>query len=168
MRVFFVADFTPQGDLRQLAEYDYQSLELVPGAADIIARCSTELWKSPQELELPLSDDGDTCLRWRATADGAGLATVRCGAGELVSLSVLASGKDPRSDATTFGVLQQHLIQKLKETPFEPAFDLIRLPQRPLVATLTFAGGGAGADQRIRALADRAFAASYFRYLGLA
>jgi hypothetical protein len=86
----------------------------------------------------------------------------------LVSISVLASGKDLRSDATTFTALQQHLVQKLRQTPYEPAFDLVQLPQRPLVATMTFAGQGPAEEQRLAALADRSFAAAYFRYLGLA
>jgi hypothetical protein len=167
MRVFFVADLTPQGELRDLTEYDYESMESIPGAADVIARCSGELWKSPLEMEMPLSDSQETWLRWKATADSSGLATVRCEPGELVSLSVLASGKDLRSDATTFAVLQQHLVLKLKQTPFEPAFDLVQLPQRPLVATMTFTTHGPAAEQQLQALADRSFAAAYFRFLGL-
>jgi hypothetical protein len=168
MRVFYVADLNPQGELRELTEYDYESMERVPGAAEVIARCSAELWKSPQEMEVALSETRGAWLRWKATAESAGLATVRCGGGDLVSISVLASGKDLRSDATTFTALQQHLVQKLRQTPYEPAFDLVQLPQRPLVATMTFAGQGPAEEQRLAALADRSFAAAYFRYLGLA
>ena len=86
----------------------------------------------------------------------------------MVSISLLAAGRDPEADKTTLGVLQQHLVRELRQTPFEPAFDLIELKQRPLLATMTFATSGDQGEQMIEALADRSFAAAYFRYLGLA
>lgn len=168
MRSFFVADLNTQGELRQVTEYDYASLERVPGAGDLIYRCSAELWKSPQEMEIPLSDDRRTFLRWRSTAESAGIATVRRAGGDLVSLSLLAAGLDPNADATTLDVLQKHLVRELRQTPFEPAFDLVQIKQRPLIATMTFASGKKTDEQMIEALADRSFAAAYFRYLRLA
>jgi hypothetical protein len=168
-RIFFVADLSTQGELRQITEYDYAALEQIPGASDLIARCSGELWKSPEEMEVVLSDEGGTRLRWRATAASAGVATVRRAGGELVSLSLLAAGRDPEADQTTLAVAQKHLVRELRETPFEPAFDLVQIAQRPLIATITFAAAEGRSDESmIQALADRAFAAAYFRYLGLA
>ena len=117
---------------------------------------------------MPLSDAGRTLLRWRSTAASAGIATVRRVTGELVSLSLLAAGQDPAADAATFEVLQKHLVRELRETAFEPAFDLIHIKERPLIATMTFVAESKQAEQMIEALADRCFAASYFRYLGLA
>jgi len=168
MHVFFVADLNTQGELRQITEYDYATLERVPGASDLIGRCSGALWKSPDEMEVVLSDLGRTLLRWRATAPSAGIATVRRAGGELVSISLLAAGRDPEADRTTLAVLQQHLERELRQSPFEPAFDLIELKQRPLLATMTFATEHNEGEQMIEALADRSFAAAYFRYLGLA
>jgi hypothetical protein len=167
-RVFFVADLSTQGELREVTEYDYATLERIDGAVDLIAHCSAELWKSPDEIEIALGEGGHTLLRWRATASSAGIVTVRRDQGDLVSLSLLAAGRDPEADQTTFAAVQQHLVRELRQTPFEPAFDLIQLTQRPLLATLTFAAGGEHADPLVEALADRAFAAAYFRYLGLA
>jgi hypothetical protein len=168
MRVFYVADLNTRGELRQIAEYDYATLERIPGASDLIARCSGELWKSPEEMEAVLSDTGGTLLRWRATASSAGVATVRRASGALVSISLLAAGRDPEADKTTLAVLQQHLVRELLQTPFEPAFDLIQIEQRPLLATMTFADDSEKTEQMIQAIADRCFAAAYFRYLGLA
>jgi hypothetical protein len=168
MRSFFVADLNAQGELRQVTEYDYSTLEQIPGAPDLIARCSGKLWSSPDEMEVRLSDAGQTLLRWRATAPSAGVATVRRAAGDLVSISLLAAGRDPEADTTTIAVLQQHLVRELRQTPFEPAFDLVELKQRPLLATITFASANEASEQMIEALADRTFAAAYFRYLGLA
>src|ERR1700733_11335281 len=71
MNVFFVADLNTQGELRQITEYDYATLERVPGASDLMGRCSGELWKNPDQMEVHLSDAGQTLLRWRATAIGA-------------------------------------------------------------------------------------------------
>ncbi len=151
-----------------MTEYDYATLERIPRACDLIGRCSGELWKNPEQMEVALSDGGRTLLRWRATAGSAGVATVRRASGDLVSISLLAAGRDPEADKTTLGVLQQHLVRELRQTPFEPAFDLIELKQRPLLATMTFVAGSDQGEQMIEALADRSFAAAYFRYLGLA
>ncbi|HEY1921755.1 MAG TPA: hypothetical protein VGG44_03235 [Tepidisphaeraceae bacterium] len=168
MRQFFVADLNTRGELREVTEYDYATLEKIPGAADLIGRCSGALWKSPEEMELVLSDEGRTLLRWRSTAASAGIATIRRVSGDLVSVSLLAAGQDAEAEKTTIAALQQHLVRELRQTPFEPAFDLIGLKQRPLLATMTFAEGGEEDEQMIEAMADRAFAAAYFRYLGLA
>jgi hypothetical protein len=154
--------------LRQFTEYDYATLERIPGAVDLIGRCSGELWKSPDEMEVVLSDVGVTKLRWRATADSAGIATVRRSGGVLVSISLLVAGRDPEADKATLGALQKHLLNELRQTPFEPAFDLVQLKQRPLLATIEFAAPPEEGEPMIEALADRSFAAAYFRYLGLA
>jgi hypothetical protein len=168
MSEFYVADLNALGELHQLTPYDYASLELVPGALDVIARCSAELWKNPAEFEIPLMDGGQCFLRWRSTSESSGIATVRRKEGDLVSLSLLAAGRDPQAEATNFDVLQKHILRELRQTPFEPAFDLIGIKQRPLIATMTFATTGSANEQLIEALADRCFAAAYFRYLGLA
>ena len=168
MKIFFVADLNAQGELQQMTEYDYATLERIPGAIDVISRCSSELWKSPDEMEVPLSDLGRTFVRWRSTAPSAGIATVRRAGGDLVSLSLLAAGQDAAADATTLDVLQKHLVRELRQTEYEPAFDLIHIKQRPLLATMTFAATSGDSEQMIEALADRCFAAAYFRYLGLA
>ena len=42
-----------------------------------------------------------------------------------------------------------------------------RCSRRPLVATINFQSPPDGPRQAVAALADRCFAASYFRYLGL-
>ncbi len=168
MKPFYVADLTTQGELRQIAEYDYAALERIGGAIDVISRCSCELWKNPEEMEAQLSDSGQTLLRWRSTAPTAGIATVRRADQQLVSLSLLAAGHDPAADASTLQAAQTHIVRELRQTAFEPAFDLIHIKQRPLVATITFADGSADSEQMVEALADRCFAAAYFRYLGLA
>ncbi len=167
-RVFFVADLNTRGELRHVTEYDYLTLERIPGASELIGCCSGSIWKSPEEAQFILSDEHGTWLRWRSTAVGTGIATIRRPAGDLVSLSLLASGLNLEAETTTFAVFQQHLVRELRQTPFEPAFDLLQLKQRPLLATMTFTSGAATAEQMIEALADRSFAAAYFRYLQLA
>jgi hypothetical protein len=168
MRIFFVADLNTQGELRQVTEYDYATLEQIPGASDLIGRCSGELYKSSEEMEVILSDTNKTQLRWRATAASAGVATIRRASGDLVSISLLAAGRDAEAEKTTFSVLQQHLVRELRQTPFEPAFDMMQLKQRPLLATITIAKASDAANPLVEAIADRSFAAAYFRYLGLA
>ncbi|HEX4054026.1 MAG TPA: hypothetical protein VHX86_07150 [Tepidisphaeraceae bacterium] len=60
MHPFFVADLNTRGELKQVTPYDYATLERIPGASDLIGRCSGELWKSPDQMEMVLSDAGDT------------------------------------------------------------------------------------------------------------
>jgi hypothetical protein len=109
----------------------------------------------------------DTTFRWLASAQTAGIATLRT-AGHLTSLSLLASGVDPRADHLTLDAFQTHLLRELHDTGIEPSFALMDLSQRPLVATINFRSPDEQADQLVAALSDRCFAASYFRYQNLA
>jgi len=167
-RHFFVADFDVKGDLRALAEYRYEDLERIPGAGELIVRFSTALYHSPQTFELALpSAKAETTFRWLASADSAGIATLRT-AGQLTSLSLLASGLNPQSDHLTLEAFQTHLLRELHDTGVEPSFALMDLKERPVVATINFASPQEQVDQLIAALSDRCFAASYFRYQNLA
>jgi len=167
-RHFFVADFDVKGDLRALAEYRYEDLERIPGAGELIVRFSTALYRSPQTFELALpSAKAETTFRWLASADSAGIATLRT-AGQLTSLSLLASGLNPQSDHLTLEAFQTHLLRELHDTGVEPSFALMDLKERPVVATINFASPQEQVDQLIAALSDRCFAASYFRYQNLA
>src|SRR5205814_862441 len=89
----------------------------------------------------------DLTLRWKAVAPTAGIATVRfddavstsSGQAQLASVSLLASGLDPDADQITLQAFQRHLLTELRDTGYEPAFALLDLRQRPLVATVAFA-----------------------------
>lgn len=163
---FFVADLNVRGELRSIEQYEYSQLERIPGATDIIADLSGALWAAPKEFEKALPHAKGVQLRWWASAETAGIATVRCDS-QLISLSLLASGKNPEADQITFNAFQSHLLRELRDTGFEPAFGLMELTQRPIVATINFASPKDQASQLVAALADRCFGASYFRYLQL-
>jgi hypothetical protein len=164
---FWVADFNTRGELRSKMEYGYEQLERVPGASSLIAQFSSSLWRDPKEFETNLNA-GHLRLRWFASADTAGIATLRTD-GKLASLSLLASGIDAEADQLTLQAFQQHLLRELHDTGIEPAFGLLELKQRPLVATINFEQPiHTELDQLAAALADRCFAASYFRYQHLA
>ena len=167
---FTVADLSAQGELRSKTTYLYGQLEEIPAAVEMIGQFSGALWRSPEEFEVVLlssrSVSSPLTFRWCSSAATAGIATLRCD-GELTSLSLLASGLAHDADAITLKALQQHLLQELRDTPFEPAFALMDLTERPLLATIDFRSPPDPADQVTAALADRSFAASYFRYQGL-
>ena len=169
MRRFFVADLTPRGDLKATAEYQYEQLEQILGAAELIVNFATHLYRFPEEFEVPLDRHGKGRLnyRWRASGETTGITTLR-NAGELASLAILASGINPEADHLTLEAFQTHLLRELHGTPFEPAFGLREAAQRPLVAVVAFAAPPDQIDQVLVALADRCFAAAYFRYLNLA
>ena len=163
---FCVVDLTPTGEIRLRQEYEYQFLEKIPGANGLIALFSTHLWREPAQFDIALPR-GRLTLRWRACSHTAGIATLR-DAHELVSLSLLLCGQDPDADAAVKKSLQLHLVRELHDTGYEPAFDLMNVNDRPLLASIHLRPPAQPEDQQIFALADRCFAASYFRKVGLA
>src|SRR5881628_3863699 len=98
MRRFFMADVNATGELRALAEYRYEQLELIPGAADLIGTLSGAVWRSPDQFEVPLNPERPRLiLRWRASAATAGVMTI-WNANELASVSLACSGLDDDAD----------------------------------------------------------------------
>src|SRR4051812_18481356 len=168
MRRFFIADINATGELRALAEYKYEQLEQIPGASDLIGTLSGAVWRSPQEFETPLHEERPhLALRWRSTAATAGVATVWDNQ-SLASVSLACSGLDEDADRITLDAYQRHLLHELRDTGYEPAFSLVHLRERPLLATVSFATPADPTDKLLVALADRCFAAAFFRYLSLA
>ncbi len=165
---FCVADLNARGELQLKAEYHYGDLEQIPGASELIGHFSGQLWQTPDEFEGSLPIDGTTLsFRWRSASPSSGIATLRAG-GELASVSLLASGVSQSTDAVTLEIFQRHLLRELHDTGYEPAFALVELIERPLSATFNFKSPAGQVDRLVVALADRCFAASYFRFQGLA
>jgi hypothetical protein len=168
MRSFWVADLNAKGELVQSAEYDYASLEQVPGALDLIVSFATLVYREPLAFETPLPwPYRHLTWRWRASADTAGIATLR-GNDQLIAISFLVTGIREQADRLTLDSFQQHLLRELRDTGFEPAFDLTNFSQRPLVATVNLFDPRQSEDLPVVALADRCFAAAYFRSHNLA
>jgi hypothetical protein len=164
MHEFLVADLNVRGELQFRETYSYAVLERISGASDLIARCSSALWRNPELFEIPLNPTAaKLVLRWSASAATAGIATVRF-EDELMSLSLLASGLDADADTITLQAFQTHLLRELHDTGVEPAFALMDLTERPLIATINFRSPPNHTEQAVVALADRCFAAAYFRY----
>jgi hypothetical protein len=166
MAGFWIIDLTATGEIRLKQEYEYRFLEEIPGAIDLIALFSTHLWRSPDEFVASLPG-GHLVMRWRAVSETSGIATLRYRK-DLASLSILLTGAESHGGADTLVPVQNQLVRELHDTGFEPAFDLIHIAERPLSATLNIRAPDERADQLIFALADRCFAASYFRKMGLA
>lgn len=168
MRRYYVADLNVRGEVRAIEEYRYEQLEQVPGAAELIVHFATVLYREPEGFETPLPHGRKhMSYRWTATAPTAGISTLRSGE-TLGSMGLLASGLNPDSDRLTFGAFQRHLLRELPQEGVEPAFDLMRLAERPVVAVVNFLNPPDKLDQLVLALADRCFAAAYFRYQNLA
>jgi hypothetical protein len=163
----WVADLNSQGELATQAVYTYALLEPLPGAADMIAQFSGCIWRDPEGFETIAPPAPRISLRWRASAKTAGIATLRC-RDDLASISLLCTGIEPQADQLTLQAFQRRLLQQLRDTGVEPAFALLELPQRPLVATVNFHSPEDERERLVVALADRCFAASYFRYHSLA
>jgi hypothetical protein len=166
MASFWVVDLSATGELRLKQEYEYQLLEKLPGAIDLITLFSMHVWRSPDEFHVSLPG-GHLTVRWRSCSQTSGFATLR-DREDLVSLSVFLCGREAEAGAATLKPLQLHLVRELHDTGFEPAFDLMHIAERPLMASINFRSPQAPADQLTSALADRCFAASYFRKMGLA
>jgi hypothetical protein len=162
---FYVVDLTGTGEVRLRQPYDYNGLLRIPGASELIGMFSAWIWRSPESFDVAVPG-GALGFRWRACSESSGLATLR-EKDRLISLSLLLSGQEADADAATLKTLQIHIVRELHDTGFEPAFDLLQLHERPLVASMNFAVPTSPADQQSFALCDRCFAASYFRKLGL-
>lgn len=165
-RLFWVADLEAQGDLRSCEPYEYGLLERIPGAIEVISTFSSHLYRSPDHFEVSLgSHDLGLKFRFTAPAPSVGLGVLRhMPSGDLISVSALASGLDPQSDAIIFDVLQKHLMRELRGTPHEPGLDLLQLKQRPIVTIFGFGSPRNEAAQHLAALADRCLSAAFFRY----
>jgi hypothetical protein len=165
---FFVGDFNALGELRSKTPYAYQDLQRLPGAEELITHFSTHFWRSPEEFETHVPGGGGALLlRWRASAPTAGIATLRFHA-DLSALSLLATGLDADADRLTLEAFQRHQLRELHDSGIEPAFHLMDITDRPLIATINFLDPADSALHFTAALVDRCFAASYFRYQQLA
>lgn len=168
MKGFCVADLDARGELLAQEHYDYATLERVSGCSELIGHLSGQLYRSPTEFETSLPDTGGALiLRWYGVSETAGIASVRH-EDELAALSLLASGLDPRADELTLEAFQRRLVYLLHDTGYEPCFDLLGIAERPLVATVNFTSGRDDVLRLVLALADRCFAAAFFRYHHLA
>jgi hypothetical protein len=167
MKTFHVADLNARGELLSQQAYRYDQLEQLPGAGELITTLATLLWRTPEEFETTLPTSRGVQVRWRSSSTTSGILTLRC-AGELASLSLLASGLSDDADRLTLEAFQRHLLRELHGTPTEPAFALMDLRPRPLIATINFGSPPDELDRLIIALADRCFAAAYFRTKDLA
>lgn len=166
---FFVADILPTGDVRSCEPYTYSLLEQIPGATDLIAVLASNLYRTPDSFEVELGAPHELVLRCSSIAPTSAIATLRRRSDRAtVSLSLLVTGQDPTADRITIETLQKHLIKELRNTPHEPSFDLLSLPNRPLVATINLADPQTPTSRRLAALTDRCLAAAFFRYHHLA
>ncbi|HWE03697.1 MAG TPA: hypothetical protein VG326_14930 [Tepidisphaeraceae bacterium] len=166
--IFSVADFNSRGELRTKSQYTYADLQRIPGADELITHFSANLWRSPEEFETHVPGAaGALMLRWRASAPTAGVLTLRFQR-ELSSLSLLVTGLNPDADRLTLDAFQRHQLRELHDSGVEPAFHLMEVADRPLIATINFLDPGDSAVHYTAALFDRCFAASYFRYQQLA
>ena len=167
LKRFFVADLNTRGELQRSAYYGYDQLEQIPGASELIVPMATAVWRDPEAFDLSLGPaEMALSFRWRASAATAGIGTLRS-AGELTSVCLIASGLDAEADAITLRAFQDRLLTGLRDTGYEPAFALVELRERPLVATIEFQSPGQHDAQYLAALSDRCFAAAYFRRLSL-
>lgn len=160
-------DLTATCDIRHVTRYRYDLLERLDHAANLIARLAGAVWRTPDEFEIDLDHGTHLALRWRATSDSCGLATVFDRSGNL-SVSLLCAGINAEADQATLQAFQTHVVRELHDTPHEPSFAVLQITDRPLLATLGLFAPQDSAAHPLFALADRCFAAAYFRKLGLA
>lgn len=164
MNHFCVADLNVHGELRTRQAYAYASLERLPGCRDLIADLASLLYRLPGGFDAPLANTDDLLtLRFAAIAPTAGIATLRT-AGRVTSVSLVLTGLDAEADTITRSAYQRHLVRLHRDSGYEPAFDLLDLDDRPLVATLDFPAAETQPFAPAAAIADRCFAAAYFRY----
>lgn len=157
---FHVADISAAGELLCAEDYSYDSVERLPGGADLIAFFAGWLWREPQEFVAPLPGSLMR-MRWRQTGGCSGIATLRTKDGTLLQLSLLLGGE--ADDAVHLDIVQRHLLSELHDTGIEPAFDLTSQTTRPLLVSLCLQAPAETSEKWLFALADRCLAAAFFR-----
>ncbi len=157
---FHVADFTAAGELICSERYTYAALEGIPGAGELLGLFAGCLWHSPASFEARLPDCG-LVARWRQTGGKSGIATFYGPRGNVLQMSVILGGEE--MDGAQLEIVQDHLVASLRETGFEPAFDLLRRPERPLLASIALEAPSEPAARWAFGIADRCLAAAVFR-----
>jgi hypothetical protein len=153
--------------LQLRADYRYEELEQIPGAAELIGHLSGCIWRSPSDFATHLPEHAPTLdFRWRGASTSAGIATLR-GHDRLIWVSLLVSGLQREDELLVLGTFQKGLLQELHDSGIEPGFGLCDLSTRPLMASFNVTSPPSPVEQATAALADRCFAAAYFRYLQL-
>ena len=146
---FIVADLNVRGELQLKASYEYEQLEQVPGAADLIAHPSSE--KSGKALRNGGSPDcglaKPTCIcagdppppppAWRR------LQRRRPGFAEAGRLRDRRRGGSDHPGRRSSGIF----CASCATPAMKPAFGLMDLKERPLVATINFRSPSDPTDQ---------------------
>jgi hypothetical protein len=120
-------------------------------------------WRRP----LPHDEFVHVELHWTSESDGAGLASFYA-RGQIVTTSALASGRDREADRAALKALQQCVLQVMRPAGIEPVFDLMALPERPLLATVPWPAPPSPAlreDLIVIADMETCLAAAYFEGL---
>ena len=191
MRSFWVADLTTSGEMLLKERYEYVLLERLPGAPELIGDLAGHLYRSPEGFELDLADR-TVRFRWVACSPTCGIISFRLRdrnragdaspradepltagepdrpGGPLAAFGVLLSGLDFEDDTVVCRAVQNRLVEELRDTGLEAGFDLIGLKERPLLASFNAAVQVKPQQRVALAMADRCFAAAYFRRLALA
>lgn len=163
---FVVADLTPTCEVRSSTSYRYDLLQQIEQAPELIADLAAAIWRSPEAFDMKVGPGGRLHLRWRALAESSGIATLSDPT-SCLSVSLVCGGLNIEAEQIALSAFHSHILRKLHDTQYEASFAVLQIKQRPLLATLGLAAPKEASDHTIFALADRCFAAAYFRRLGL-
>jgi hypothetical protein len=112
----------------------HDTAALVSGAVEFFR---SFLDRSGPNFREPLPDRGLAHIELQWTREGTAAVASFWSHGAPVTTSALAPGLDIRDDETVLRAVQELLVLRFHgDSPSEPGFDLLRITQRPLLATM--------------------------------
>jgi hypothetical protein len=127
-------DITIQLDGRQRSQRQHESTALVRGAVEVF-RYMLETGTANFRRPMAHKDFTRIQLQWTQETWSAAVATFWVGQIPLTT-SALASGRDAAADQEVLRAAQGLVLKFFGDSPVEPAFDLLRIEERPVIASV--------------------------------
>jgi hypothetical protein len=139
----------------------HDSTTLLPAAVEIFRDL---IERHGEDFRVPLSVKGLEHVELALSRAGSAALATFWSRGAAVTTSALAAGKDAGDDRQALEGLQSLVMLFFGDSPAEPGFDLLTIPDRPLLATVPIAASPS-LDMGLLADAETCLAAAFFLHV---
>jgi hypothetical protein len=153
---FHAVTIDAAGGLRSRRTHD--SATLLPATVEIVRDL---IERHGEDFRVGLPVRGLEHIELSLTRSGTAALTTFWSRGEPITTSALAPGIDPRDDRQALEGLQSLILCLCGDSPAEPGFDLLTIPDRPLLATVPIPATPSP-DMGFSADAETCLAAAFF------
>ena len=139
----------------------HDSATLLPAAVEVFRDL---IERHGEEFRVPLPVKGLEHIELDLTRAGSAALATFWSRGEPVTMSALAPGLDADADREVLEGLQLFVMRFCGDSPAEPGFDLLTIPDRPLLATVPIPAAPSP-DMGTIADAETCLAAAFFLHV---